>query len=164
MVCSRLAPIGLVLGGLAAAEVGTMENAGAASGTAIAVPAGTLVPLETLAGYDSFRSREGNAVRYRVTGDVVINGRIVTRAGDTAVGHVERSLSGMTAGPGPGALDRGILRMSVDAVQTFCGSTLRVSSDDHADVPDAVGDVGFPAGMPFVSTVTHTQTVCSSGR
>jgi hypothetical protein len=144
--------------------MGAAGTATAADGMTVSVPAGTLVPVQTLAGYDSFSSREGTPVRYRVTGDVVIDGEIVARAGDRALGHVEQSRSGLGPGPGPGAFDHGLLRVSVDSVRTFCGSTLRVASEQHADVPDADGDVGFPRGTMFVSTVAGTQTVCASAQ
>ena len=103
-------------------------------------------------------------MHYRVSGDVVVDGQIVAHAGDLADGHVEQSRAGMSPGPGPGVFDKGILRISVDSIRTFCGSTLHVASDDHADFPDAIGDVGFPSGMPFVSMVTQPQTVCAASR
>lgn len=189
----RSGPHALALAGLlAGCPLGALaaEGGPAAATRPVTVPAGTPVVVMTTAEMLSNKVRAKDAADYVLASDVIVNGHVVARAGDSASGVVKDARAGTATatrvGRGLGRLAGGLvglsalggaiggaagssadkyanLRLTVDAVKTFCGDTLRVDfdrSEYHPSERDATTPVKVVKGQRYVATVATEQTVC----
>ncbi|HKV43424.1 MAG TPA: hypothetical protein VJT32_01925 [bacterium] len=65
-----------------------LSGAPAAAATTVWVPAGTHVGLQFLTGVDSRRTTAGSRIHFKVTSNVIMNRRVIIRAGAPASGTV----------------------------------------------------------------------------
>jgi hypothetical protein len=156
----------------------------------VTVPAGTPVVVMTTAELRSNTVHAKDAAEYVLVSDVIVDGHVVARAGDSATGIVKDARAGSATatrvGRGLGRLVGGLagvsaiggaiggaagssldkyanLRLTVDTVKSFCGDTLRVDfdrSEYHPTEKDATTPVKVVKGQRYVATVSAAQTVC----
>lgn len=94
------------------------------------VPAGTLVPLSTVAPLNPELVAMGDTVMFVVARDVVVNSKVVIKAGATARGEVTASKNNNLIGI---AGKMGIAAKSVEAVD---GSTIMLTGSKNVDGKD----------------------------
>lgn len=125
------------------------------------------IPLlvETAESINSYSANTGETIKYRVAQDFVVAGYLIAKAGDAAVGAVQEGQQGKAGFYGIG-YQAANLRISVDKIYTYCGSTLQVDFDrsEYRRRQGAFGskkDVGIVKGQKYVPTVDHPQQVCA---
>lgn len=191
LLTRRFIPSAIALVGLAAAWPGCAVAADSGAAAApVTVPAGTPVIVMTTAEMLSNKVHANDAAEYVLASDVIVNGRVVARAGDSAAGIVKdaragsatatkvgrglgriagglvgvSALGGVIGGAAGSSLDKyANLRLTVDSVKTFCGDTLRVDfdrSEYHPAEKDARTPVKVVKGQRYVALVGTQQTVC----
>ncbi|GAC1426995.1 MAG: hypothetical protein NVSMB64_33120 [Candidatus Velthaea sp.] len=130
------------------------------------VPKGTAVVVRTVQGYNSYSAKTGAKLRYEVLNDVIVDGHIVARAGDTAEGAVQDAQQGDAGGFYGIGYKAANLRVSVEAVYTFCADTLPVDFDrsEYRRRQGFFGsnkDVQVTKGQLYVAETDRPQKVCS---
>ncbi|HEY1729547.1 MAG TPA: hypothetical protein VGG22_14300 [Candidatus Baltobacteraceae bacterium] len=125
------------------------------------------IPLvvETAESINSYSAATGERVKYRVLQDFIVGGYLIAKAGDEAEGMVQEGQQGKAGFYGIG-YKAANLRVSVDKIFTFCGSTLQVDFDrsEYRRRQGFMGsnkDVGVAKGQQYVPTVDHPQQVCA---
>lgn len=125
------------------------------------------IPLvvETAESINSYSAATGERVKYRVLQDFVVAGYLIAKAGDEAEGMVQEGQQGKAGFYGIG-YKAANLRVSVDKIYTFCGSTLQVDFDrsEYRRRQGFMGsnkDVGIVKGQQYVPIVDHPQQVCA---
>jgi len=115
--------------------------------------------------YNSYSAKTGGKVRYEVVQDVIVNGHVVAKAGDTAQGAIQEGQAGETGVFGIGFKGAN-LRLSVDEVYNFCGDTLHVDFDrsEYRRRQGMFGskkDVQVDKGQKYVAQTDRVQRACS---
>jgi hypothetical protein len=147
------------------------------------VPKNTPIVVQTYNAINSATFRAGERLAYTVANDVIVNGMIVARAGDKAVGVVEDARQGKDVragrvgaafgpvGAAAGAAANKIgsrganLRVSVTSIETFCGGRIDVAfvrSEYHR--PKRFGrmtTVEIAKGQKYVAPVARDTTTCA---
>lgn len=125
------------------------------------------IPLvvATSESLNSYSAATGERVKYHVAQHFVVSGYLIAKTGDEAEGMVQEGQQGKTGYYGIG-YKAANLRVSVDKVFTFCGSTLLVSFDrsEYRRRQGAFGshkDVEIIKGQQYVPVVDHPQQVCA---
>jgi hypothetical protein len=138
------------------------------------LPKGTHIAVHTMAGYNSYASLAGEKIRYEVTDDVVVDGFVIAKAGDTAYGKVQEASRGECgvsfiicwAGPKGSSL-----RVSVDEVYNFCGDTIHVDfdrSEYRSGAWSGFGlfgnnkDIVIAKGQQYLAEADRPQRVCGA--
>jgi len=129
------------------------------------LPKDAMLVVATTESLNSYSAHEGERIRYQVTQDFIVGGYLISKAGDIAEGQVEEGQAGDT-----GAFDIGYkaanLRVSVDRLYTFCGSTIEPSFDrsEYRRRQGLFGsnkDVTVVKGQKYGPIVDHPQQACA---
>ncbi len=160
-----IAAIGVFMGGFTLPYIAFAQSN-------VMVPAGTTVIVTTNAVIDPETVNMGDEVEFSVTSDVVVDGRVVIRAGARASGEVtvakKRNYVGIPAKIG----------ISVRSVQAVDGTTVMLSGSKVVEGQDKMvtsiglsliccilfagmkgGDASIPAGTSITATVAVTTSV-----
>lgn len=146
------------------------------------VPKGTPIVVQTYNAINSATFQPGERLAFTVTNDVIVNGAVVAKAGDRAMGVVDDAQQGKkvhagTAGImlGPAGAVAGAaankaaskgsnLRISVNQLKTFCGGTIGLSfvrSEYHRPKRlQKMTSVEIAKGQKYVASVANDVTVC----
>jgi len=129
------------------------------------LPKGIPLVVETAESINSYSAATGEKIKYRVMQDFVVGGYLVAKAGDEAEGLVKEGQQGQAGFYGIG-YKAANLRISVDKIYTFCGSTLQVDFDrsEYRRRQGFMGsnkDVDVVKGQRYVPVVDHPQQVCA---
>lgn len=141
----------------------------------------TLVKIRLLTEVDSANARVGDEVRYRVSEDVIVEGRIVIPAGSEGIGRVaEVTTAGMLGRDGRivinfgmvSALDGSSIRLKMDAKATERNHSLELAAGASMAGILLLGpiglvggyfirgrDVAIPVGTEFFVETERTQNV-----
>ncbi len=133
----------------------------------VVVPEGAPLVVETTESLNSYSAHTNERIRYRITQDFILGGYLIAKAGDTAEGMVQEGQQGDGGGFYGIGWKAANLRVSVDRVFTYCGSTLEVSFDrsEYRRRQGLFGsnkDVRVIKGQKYAPIVDHTQTVCAT--
>lgn len=131
----------------------------------VIVPKSTLIVVRAARGYNSYSESAGGKMRFEVVQDVIVNGHIVAKAGDTAQGAIQSDQSGNAGGPYGIGYKAANLRFSVDEVYNFCGDTLHVDYDRseyrrRQGLFGAHKDVEVAKGQMYVPETDRVQRIC----
>jgi len=123
------------------------------------VPRDTPIVVRTKYGESSYSAKTGAKIRYIVTQDAIVDGRVVAKSGDTADGQVEEGQNGESG-------KAANLRVSVDDVYNFCGDTVHVEFDrtesrKNQGVFGSKKDVRIDKGQRYVAVTDRPQRVCT---
>ena len=91
--------------------------------TTVLVPKGTIIVVATRRSYKSYGASTGTKVTYDVSQDVIVDGHLIAKAGDSAVGEILNAHEGKSSIFTSEAAN---LRLSVDKVFNFCGDTIEM--------------------------------------
>ena len=138
---------------------------GAPQGTStVFVPKGTAIVVYLNEGLSSYAASPGEELDYTVLHDVVVDGYLVAKAGDEAVGRVMEAQQGKTGfyGFGYKAAD---LRVAVTKVNNFCGDTIsvvfvRTEFRQRQGLFGDKKDVGVTKDQKYETLVAHPQKIC----
>jgi len=144
--------------------IGEPVSADSASPAMVLVPKGTVVVVATRRSYKSYGASTGTKVSYDVVQDVIVNGFVVAREGDSAEGQT------LNAHEGKDTLfehSGGNLRLSVDKVFTYCGDTLEMdfARSEFRNREGMFGgkkDVEVSKGQRYAAPTERAQKVCGS--
>ena len=142
--------------------VGDPVGTESASPAAALVPKGTIVVVATRRSYKSYGASTGTKVTYDVVQDVIVNGFVVVREGDSAEGET------LNAHEGKDTLfehSGGNLRLSVDKVFTYCGDSLemdfaRSEFRNRSGMLGGKKDVEVSKGQRYAAPTERAQKVC----
>lgn len=131
----------------------------------ILIPRETIVVVETLQGYNSYGAQTGEKLRYQVAQDVIVNGYVIAKAGDTAYGAVQGAQAGRMGGYYGIGYKAADLRVSVDEVYNFCGDTMHVDFDRseyrrRQGLFGSNADVQVTKGQKYAAVTDRVQKVC----
>jgi hypothetical protein len=129
------------------------------------VPKDTPVVVALNDPLNSYAASSREPLDYTVTQDTVINGHIVAKAGDEATGMVLEAQSGNPGGLWGFGWKAADLRVDVEAVNNFCGDTLRLHfiRSEYRRRQGAFGshaDLEIIQGQKYIASVAHAQRVC----
>lgn len=128
------------------------------------VPKGTLALVRTTRAYNSYSAKTGEKIEYELVNDLVVNGYVVAKSGDSAEGMVQEGQAGETGFYGIGQKAAN-LRVSVDAIYSFCGDTIHTDFD-RSEFRQRQGflgsnkDVQIVKGQLYVPIINRPQKVC----
>jgi hypothetical protein len=136
------------------------------------LPKGTPIAVRTMSGHNSYAVLSGEKIRYEVVEDVIVNGSVIAKAGDTAYGKAQEAQRGecgfsliicWTHATGAS------LRVSVDEVYNFCGDTIHVDYD-RSEYRSGIwagsglfgnnSDVVIAKGQTYLAETDRPQRVC----
>jgi hypothetical protein len=128
------------------------------------VPKDTLAVVRTTRAYNSYSAHTGEKIEYELVQDLIVNGYVVAKAGDTAEGMVQEGQAGETGFYGIGNKSAN-LRVSVDVIYNFCGDTIHTDFDrsEYRRRQGMFGsnkDVQIIEGQMYVPVVNRPQRVC----
>jgi len=132
----------------------------------VVVPKDESIVVRTTQGINSYSAATGEKIRYEIAQDFVVSGYLIAKAGDIAEGQVEEGQKGSSGGPYGIGYHAANLRVSVDRVYTFCGSTLELAFD-RSEYRRRQGlwgshqDVEIIKGQKYAASVDHPQTACA---
>jgi hypothetical protein len=148
----------------------------------VMLPKDTPVVVQTYNAVNSATFHTGERMAYTVTDDVIVNGAIVVRAGDSASGAVEDAqqarkvhagsiarvagpIGAIAGGAANKAASKGAnLRLSVTSLQSFCGATIPLSfvrSEYHRPQRfHKMTPVQVAKGQKYVAMVAQDTSVC----
>ena len=123
------------------------------------VPRGTAVPVVLDEELNGYRDIAGSAVRFRVVAPVLVDGKMIADTGDTGTGIVQD-------------IGRGLLKISIESIKTYCGTTLDMDHETlglivslaSSDAPGVAPGVSSIAqkGTPYRAVTMHLQRVCNA--
>ena len=126
----------------------------------------TLIVVALRVALSSYGASAGEKIRYTVVNDVVVNGVLVAKAGDSAVGQVQEAQRGKN---GDFSLEyqAADLRVSVDSVYNYCGDTVSVLFDRveyrrRQGVFGSNADITIKQGQQYAAIVDHPQKICGT--
>jgi len=130
----------------------------------VLVPKGTIIVVATRRSYKSYGASTGTKVTYEVSQDVIIDGHLIAKAGDPAVGEI------LNAHEGKSSLftsEAANLRLSVDKVFNFCGDTIEIdfARSEYRRRQGAFGekkDVEVSKGQLYQAPTMRPQKVCGT--
>jgi hypothetical protein len=128
------------------------------------VPRDTIVVVRTIEAPNSYSAKTGTKIRYEVAQDVIANGHVVAKTGDTAQGAVQEGQAGDEGVLGFG-YKAANLRVSVDEVYNFCGDTVHVDFDRseyrrRQGVFGSNKDVQVIKGQKYAAYTDRVQRLC----
>jgi hypothetical protein len=128
------------------------------------VPRGTVIVLKTLHGINSYGQEAGNKLTFEVVQDVVVDGHVVTQAGDVAEGAVENAQAGKDDAFSYAAAN---LRIRIDSVFNFCGDTLNMDfvRSEYRRRQGLLGshkDVEVVKGQMYQAATERPEKVCGT--
>ena len=114
----------------------------------------------------SYGASAGEKIRYTVVNDVVINGMLVAKAGDSAVGQVQEAQRGKNTDLSL-EYQAADLRVSVDSIYNYCGDTISVLFDRveyrrRQGVFGSNADITIKQGQQYAAIVDHPQKICAT--
>ena len=132
----------------------------------VLVPAGQMLAVKTTESLNSYSAHQGERIRYEVVQDFVVDGYLIAKAGDVAEGEVQEGQQGSMGGLYGIGWKAANLRVSVDRVFTYCGSTLELTFDrsEYRRRQGLFGshqDVEIGKGQQYAPTIDHPQTICA---
>jgi hypothetical protein len=132
---------------------------------AFLIPKGAPIVVRTRQSLNSYDAKTGSKMRFEVVQDVIVDGHIFAKAGDTAEGAVQEGQAGDAGFYGFG-YKAANLRFSVDNVFNFCGDTLHVDFDrsEYRRRQGFMGsnkDVTVAKGQEYVALTDRPQKVCA---
>jgi len=133
----------------------------------VLVPADELLVVATTQSINSYNAKQGEKLRFKVVNDFIVNGFLIAKAGDKAVGSVQEGQAGEEGSYFGLGYKAANLRISVDKVYTYCGDTLEVDFDrsEYRRRQGAFGsnkDVTIAIGQKYAPYVDHAQKVCGT--
>jgi hypothetical protein len=131
----------------------------------VLIPKDTIVVVRTIQDLNSYSAKTGAKLRYEVLQDVIVNGHVIAKAGDTAQGAVQEGQAGDAAGLFGLGYKAANLRVSVDEVYNFCGDTIHVDFDrsEYRRRQGAFGsnkDVQIVKGQKYAAYTDRVQRLC----
>tara|TARA_B110000305_G_scaffold182627_1_gene202791 strand:+ start:491 stop:1054 length:564 start_codon:yes stop_codon:yes gene_type:complete len=143
------------------------------SSPGVVLKAGTNIPLETLTQISSSNMGVGQTIDFRVTRDILADGKTAIEAGSIAKGQIVRSQAPKSFGK-PGFLEVKITSVTaIDGQEVYlAGGSLSEEGDDKATLAIVLGifvcllflfikgkDGIIPAGFSFNSQVATTVNI-----
>lgn len=96
-------------------------------GNTVVLKAGTVVPMELISTVNSKNARTGEMVKFRVTDNVVVDGKTIIEVGAVANGQIVRAKKSGLLG------SEGDLFIAVKSVQAIDGTTIYLTNGDLMD-------------------------------
>ena len=130
----------------------------------VVLPKGTTFIVATRRSYKSYGASTGTKVSYDLTQDVIVNGYVIAKIGDSAQGEILNAHEGKAAGFFTEAQGAN-LRLSVDKVFTFCGDTVETdfARSEYRRRQGAFGgkvDLEISKGQKYNVPSERVQKVC----
>lgn len=132
----------------------------------VMVPKDAVLVVQTAESLNSYSARTNERIKYTLSRDFVIAGYLIGRAGDAVEGQVEEGQAGESGIYGIG-YKAANLRVSVDRIYTYCGSTIQLSFDrsEYRRRQGFFGghkDVEIVKGQKYLPVVDHPQPACAT--
>jgi hypothetical protein len=136
------------------------------------IASGIVTLLEDERARHSYAALSGEKIHYEVVENVIVNGSVIAKAGDTAYGKAQEALRGEC---GFSFIicwvqRRGSsLRVSVDEIYNFCGDTIHVDfdrSEYRSGMWSGFGlwgdnkDIVIAKGQEYLAATDRPQRVC----
>lgn len=132
----------------------------------VVVPKDVMLVVKTTESLNSYSAHQGERIRYEVAQDFIVDGYLIAKAGDIAEGSVQEGQQGDSGGFYGIGWKAANLRVSVDRVFTYCGSTIQLNFDRseyrrRQGLFGAHKDVEVVKGQKYAPTIDHPQTACA---
>lgn len=161
-------------------------SAASPGATRVVLRKDTPIVVQTYNSVNSATFHSGERMAYLVSDDVIVNGTIIAKAGDAAIGTIEDAQQGhqrhagsvigrIVAGPIGAVAGRGAgkaaskganLRVSVTSMQTFCGASVPLafvrSEYRKPKGLKRTNEVNIAKGQKYVTKVAADTTVCGT--
>src|ERR1700681_2712261 len=130
----------------------------------VMVPKDQMLIVKSIQSLNSYSAHQGERIRYEVVQDFIVGGYLIARAGDIAEGAVQEGQAGDAGIYGFG-YKAANLRISIDRVFTYCGSTVSLAFDrsEYRRRQGFLGghkDVEVTKGQKYAPFPTHPQQAC----
>ncbi len=126
----------------------------------ITLQEGTIVKIILMENLDSKVSKVGDIVNLEVEEDVIVDGKIIIKKGDKAVGKISKSNKAKWAGK------KGELDFTIDYVNSFLGKNIRTGSNNDSDGKSRMGGVIAGAavlGAPILLLIRGKNAIINKG-
>ena len=132
----------------------------------VMIPKDEMLVVKTLQSLNSYSAHTGERIRYEIVQDFIVAGYLIAKSGDIAEGSVQEGQSGNAGGFYGIGYKAANLRVSIDRVYTFCGSTIELAFDrsEYRRRQGLFGsnkDVTIIKGQEYVPIVDHPQQACA---
>lgn len=169
---------------LPVSQIAAKSGTGHGQRVKVTLAKNTPVVVQTYNAVNSSSFTSGEHMAYVVSDDVIVNGAIVAKPGDSATGTIENAQQGRKvhagaighlAGPigaiAGGAANKAAskganIRLSVTSMQSFCGATIPLSfvrSEYHRPQRfHRMTPVQIAKGQKYIAMVAEDTTVCGT--
>lgn len=135
-----------------------------ASASIVLIPKDTMFVVATRRSYKSYGASTGTKVSYDLVQDVIVDGYVVAKTGDSAEGEILNAHEGKPAGFFTAA-EGANLRLSVDKIFNFCGDTIETdfARSEYRRRQGMFGqkvDLEISKGQQYAVPAERVQKIC----